>query len=98
MNFALRLQNKATLTALITAIVAFVYQAIGILGIVAPISEDQLIQAVGFFINVLVIVGVVVDPTTPGIGDSLTALGRENIEESRDDDLEILNAKHAKVD
>jgi len=73
MNFILRLQNKATLAALIGAVVTFVYQALALFGIVPPISPDRIIDVFGLLINVLVIVGVVVDPTTQGFGDSAQA-------------------------
>lgn len=69
MNIKLRFQNKATLLALIGACVAFLYQVLGILGVTAPISQDALTQLLGIVINLLVALGVVVDPTTQGIRD-----------------------------
>lgn len=98
MNFKLRLQNKTTLLAILTAIVACGYQVAGIVGVVPAISQDEVVQAVGFFINLLVILGVCVDPTTPGVGDSTTALNRLDIYEAYEDDKIIERAKHAKVE
>lgn len=72
-NWKLRFQNKYTLTALIAALVAFVYQVLGICGIVPPFSQDAVMTFIGFIINVLVAVGIVVDPTTDGISDSKQA-------------------------
>ncbi|MGN0193576.1 MAG: phage holin [Pseudoramibacter sp.] len=69
MNFKLRLKNKATLTALIAAAVAFVYQVLGIVGAVPAISQSDVTQLIGIVINLLVGIGVVVDPTTQGIRD-----------------------------
>lgn len=69
MNFTLRLKNKATLTALIAAAVAFVYQILGIVGVVPAISQNDITQLIGIVINLLVGLGVVVDPTTQGIRD-----------------------------
>lgn len=74
-NLKLRFQNKTTLVAFITAIIAFVYQLSGILGFTVPISQDSLIQLVGVIINLLAGLGILVDPTTAGIGDSTKALG-----------------------
>lgn len=81
-NWKLRLQNKATLTALLLALVAFIYQVLGIAGIVPGISQDAATQLVAVIVNVLLALGVVVDPTTSGVGDSQAAL---NYEEPKED-------------
>lgn len=73
-NWILRLKNKATLTALIAAALAFGYQVAGILGVVPPVAQDELAQAAMLLVNILVALGVVVDPTTAGIGDSERAM------------------------
>lgn len=73
-NWKLRLRNKTTLLALLGCMAAFIYQILGILGVTVPISEDQIIQAVGLVINMLTAVGVLVDPTTSGVEDSRQAL------------------------
>ena len=73
-NWKLRLQNKTTLLALIGAIVALVYQVLGIFEIVSAVSEDSVISAAAVIINLLVALGVVVDPTTSGVSDSTRAL------------------------
>lgn len=74
MNWKLRLQNKATLTTLILAIVAFVYQMLGLFGVVPAISQNDLINLIGLVINLLVTLGIVVDPTTSGVTDSAQAM------------------------
>ena len=73
-NWKLRLQNKTTLLALIGAIVALVYQVLGFFEIVPAESEDSVISATAVIINLLVALGVVVDPTTSGVSDSTRAL------------------------
>lgn len=77
-NWKLRLQNKATLAALIATVVAFVYQVLGIFGVVPAISQDTVITGAGIVLNILVAIGVVVDPTTEGINDSEQAMTYEN--------------------
>ena len=77
MNLKLRLKNKATLLAIVLATVAFLYQLAGLIGIAVPITEDQVIQLVGIIINLLVGLGILVDPTTAGIKDSARALSYE---------------------
>lgn len=74
-NWILRLKNKATLTALIAAALAFGYQVAGIFGVVPPVSQDAVAQAAMLVVNLLVALGVVVDPTTAGVADSAQALG-----------------------
>lgn len=74
MNIKLRLKNKATLIALAATLVAFLYQVMGILGVTIPVSQDTAIQIVGIIINLLVGLGILVDPTTAGIGDSARAM------------------------
>ena len=73
-NWKLRLQNKATLTALVMALVALVYQVLGVFGVVPRVSQDQVTTIISMVINILCLLGIVVDPTTDGIGDSARAL------------------------
>lgn len=77
MNLKLRFKNKAVLIAIATAAVAFVYQILGIIGIVPPVSQEAVIQFIGVIFNILVGLGILVDPTTNGIGDSARALTYE---------------------
>lgn len=81
-NWKLRIKNKATLTTLVLALVALVYQILGIFGIVAPISEDKAVEVCGAIINIMALLGIVIDPTTSGVDDSIRAM---TYEEPRDD-------------
>lgn len=76
-KWMLRFKNKAVLTALIAAVVAFVYQVLALVGITPKIAEDSIIEVAGLLVNVLVMLGIVVDPTTSGINDSDTAMTYE---------------------
>lgn len=73
-NWALRFKNKQTLAALAAAVISAAYQVLGILGVVAPISQGSLIQLVGIILTVLAGFGVIVDPTTKGAADSKRAM------------------------
>lgn len=73
-NWLLRLKNKATLAALIPVVLGFVYQVAAILGIAVPVTQDAITQVLLLALNALVALGVVVDPTTQGVGDSKRAL------------------------
>ena len=74
MNWKLRLKNKATLVALIAAGISFVYHVLGLFGVVSKIPEEGLINAAGLLVNILAMLGIVVDPTTKGVTDSERAM------------------------
>lgn len=74
-NWKLRFKNKATLAALAAAGITFVYQVCAILGITPKIAQGELTQLLGIILNILAAFGILVDPTTPGAGDSDTAKG-----------------------
>lgn len=82
-NWKLRLQNKTTLTALVMALVALVYQVLGVCGVVPRVAQDQVTTIVSMVINILCLLGIVVDPTTAGIGDSNRALTYDEPKQDR---------------
>ncbi|ARU13318.1 holin [Streptococcus phage P4761] len=66
-NFKLRLQNKTTLVALISAVFLMMQQ----FGLHIP-SNIQ--EGINTLVTILVITGIITDPTTKGIADSERAL------------------------
>ena len=50
-NWKLRWKNKTTLLAITTAVIALVYQVLGLLGIAPGVSESEVTQGVGLVIN-----------------------------------------------
>lgn len=73
-NWKVRFKNKLWLTTFIFTIIAFIYQVLGMFDIVPPVSENVITQVIGYIINILVAIGVVVDPTTSGVSDSELAM------------------------
>ena len=73
-NWKLRFQNKATLTAIVLAVIALGYQILGVAGVVPSISQDALIEVFGMIINLAMLLGIVADPTTAGVTDSTQAM------------------------
>lgn len=69
MDFKKRAKNKAFWVSLIAAVVPFIYQILGLIGVVAPISSSEVIKVAGIVLNLLVAAGVLMDPTTPGVKD-----------------------------
>jgi phi LC3 family holin len=66
-NFKLRLQNKATLVALISAVFLMLQQ----FGLEIP---HNIQEGVNTLLMILVLLGIVTDPTTKGVADSERAL------------------------
>jgi phi LC3 family holin len=85
-NWKARFKNKTFLVTFITLVVAFVYQVLGLFGVVPSISEDSVVNLFTMLVNILAFVGVVVDPTTDGFNDSdramlyFTAFDERNVE------------------
>ncbi|MCI8342557.1 MAG: phage holin [Firmicutes bacterium] len=73
-NWKVRFKNKTWLLAFIGVMLTFIYQLLGLFEIVPPVSEDMAVHAVSTIINLLVAVGVIIDPTTEGASDSVQAL------------------------
>ncbi|AVO22726.1 holin [Streptococcus phage D1811] len=69
-NLKLRLQNKTTLVALISAVFLMLQQ----FGLHIPTNIQE---GLNTFVGILVILGIVTDPTTKGIADSERALSYE---------------------
>ena len=76
-NWTVRLRNPVFWLTLIPAAIAFAYTVMGCLGIVPAISEDTMVNIGTAVVTALTALGVLVDPTTKGIGDSERALGYE---------------------
>lgn len=74
LNLKARFKNKAFVITFVTLIIAFVYQILGMFGVVPTVSEDTAMNIVTIIVNILATLGVLVDPTTPGVSDSERAL------------------------
>lgn len=66
-NWKLRFKNKATLLAIASTVILLIQQ----LGFKLP---DNIADVVNTFLTLLVLLGVINDPTTEGISDSSKAL------------------------
>ena len=73
-NWKLRLQNKTTLVTMILAIISFVYMVLDACGVVPKIEQDIIVKIAIGLIDLLAILGIVVDPTTAGVSDSQRAM------------------------
>lgn len=73
-NWKLRFQNKTTLLAIILAIISFVYYLLDMIGVIPKFDQEQIVKLATMAIDILVLLGIIVDPTTDGITDSARAL------------------------
>ena len=73
-NFKARIKNKAFVVGVTTLVVSFLYKLLSALDIVPAVSENEILELLGLAVNVLALVGVVVDPTTEGVSDSDRAM------------------------
>lgn len=76
-NWIVRFKNKAWLLSFVAVVVAFIYNILGMFDVVPNVSQDMTIQAITAIVNVLVALGVIIDPTTAGVSDSEKALTYE---------------------
>ena len=76
-NWTVRIKNKNFWLALIPAVLLLVQTVAAVFGYTLDLGEigNRLIAVVNAVFGVLVVLGVVVDPTTAGISDSKQARG-----------------------
>lgn len=77
MNFKVRIKNPVFWMTVIPAMATFLYTLLGMMQVVPPISQEELVQALGLVISALTTLGVLVDPTTSGVKDSARAMTYE---------------------
>lgn len=75
-NWKLRLQNKVTLLAILGDIVAIIFSIIKLVQ-TKEFTYETVMHIINLVVEVLVLLGIVVDPTTEGMDDSVQARGYE---------------------
>lgn len=75
-NWLVRIRNKAFWMALIPAVAVLIQMVLAIFGFEYDFTElsMKILAAVDALFLVLTIIGIVADPTTDGLGDSIQAL------------------------
>lgn len=82
-NWKVRFKNKTFLTMFISLIVGFVFNILKLFDIYPEFTENTVMNIVSQVLTFLGLLGIIVDPTTAGFGDSDRAMGYE---EPYDDD------------
>ena len=76
-NWKVRFRNKAWLAEFIACIITFVYTILGMLDVYPEITQNRVIEIVNTLLMFLSLMGVIADPTTIGMNDSIRAMGYE---------------------
>ena len=76
-NWKLRFKNKTTLLAIVLGIISFVYYLLDMVNVIPPFEQEQAVKLCTMAIDVLCLLGIIVDPTTEGISDSKRAMTYE---------------------
>ena len=74
-NWKVRFKNKIWLGSFLSLIVSFVYSMLGLFDIFPDVTRNNVIEILNQILTFLGLIGVLVDPTTAGLGDSERAMG-----------------------
>ena len=74
-NWKVRFKNKIWLGSFLSLIVSFAYSMLGLFDICPDVTRNNVIEILNQILTFLGLIGVLVDPTTAGLGDSERAMG-----------------------
>ena len=77
LNWKVRFKNKVWLGSFLSLIVGFAYSMLALFDIFPQVTQNLVVQLLNQVLTFLGLIGVIVDPTTAGIGDSDRAMGYE---------------------
>ncbi len=76
-NWKVRFKNKVWLGSFMSLIVGFIYSLLALFDVFPQVTQNLVVQLLNQILTFLGLIGVIVDPTTAGIGDSERAMGYE---------------------
>ena len=76
-NWKVRLRSGPFWVGLISLVLTFIYTLLNMAGIVPQFEQKQVMDIVVMLLQILAFIGVVSDPTTKGLSDSVQAMGDE---------------------
>ena len=76
-NWRVRIKNKIWLGSFLSLIVSFIYSMLSMFDVFPDVTKNSVIELLNQVLTFLGLIGVLVDPTTAGIGDSERAMGYE---------------------
>ncbi len=75
LNWKVRCKNKVWLGSFLSLIVGFIYSMLALFDIFPAVTQNLVGQLLNQVLTFLGLIGVIVDPTTAGLGDSERAMG-----------------------
>lgn len=76
-NWKVRFKNKVWLTSFIGLIIGFVFNMLALFDVAPAVTQNNVMMVVNNVLEFLGLIGVLVDPTTAGLNDSLRAMSYE---------------------
>ena len=76
-NSKVRFKNKVWFGSFLSLIVGFVYSMLALFDVFPQVTQNLVLQLLNQVLTFLGLIGVIVDPTTAGLGDSERAMGYE---------------------
>ena len=76
-NWKVRFKNKVWLGSFLSLIVGFAYSMLALFDVFPAVTQNLVVQMMNQVLTFLGLIGVIVDPTTAGLGDSDRAMGYE---------------------
>ena len=73
-NWKVRFRNKLWLGSFLSMIVSFIYSMLSLFDVFPDLTENTVLELLNQALTFLGLIGVLVDPTTAGIGDSERAM------------------------
>ena len=74
-NWKVRFRNKVWLGSFLSLIIGFTYSLMALFDVFPPVTQSLILQLMNQVLTFLGLIGVIVDPTTAGLGDSERAMG-----------------------
>ena len=74
-NWRVRFKNKIWLGSFLSLIVSFVYSMLSMFDVFPDVTKSSVLELLNQVLTFLGLIGVLVDPTTAGLGDSERAMG-----------------------
>lgn len=74
LNWTVRFKNKVWLASFLAFVVSTIYTLLGMFDVMPAITQDSVMQVISAVLQLLGLLGVIADPTTPGVNDSARAM------------------------
>ncbi len=75
LNWKVRFKNKVWLGSFLSLIIGFIYSMLALFDVFPAVTQSLVLQLMNQVLTFLGLIGVIVDPTTAGLGDSERAMG-----------------------